>query len=245
MSLINFNSPSNNPVRSLTRNLQISVSNTLSQVLAAGFLNGLVDANSNPVLEAVDGTYINPLNNGGNGMILNTGDFLFIAYTGGQGVFQVSSVSSNLVTLALMVNPNQLYSQVALTLAQFLANYGTPALVIPAQGANTMIIVNSMQIVQNYGSAALAGGGAVTPQYGNTADGAGVAAGTSVAAADFQQTASAVYPIIGVSGSGKYLLDSSCANQGIYLSNPTAVFTAGTGSTFIVKSLYEVISTNS
>lgn len=135
------------------------------------------------------------------------------------------------------------YYQTSVTLTAFLANYATPVLVIPAQGANTMIILDSMQIVQTYGSAALAAGGAVTPQYGNTDHGGGVAAGTSVAAADFEQTASTVYPIIGTSGSGAYLLDSACANAGIYLSNPTAAFTGGTASTFIVKSKFHVIST--
>lgn len=135
------------------------------------------------------------------------------------------------------------YVVTTLTLAAFLANYGTPALVVPAQAATSMIIVENMQIVQVYGSAALAAGGAVTPQYGNTIHGGGVAAGTSVAAADFDQTAGTVYPIIGVSGPGKFLLDSACAGMGIYLSNPTAAFTGGTGSTFIVKTKFRVINT--
>lgn len=135
------------------------------------------------------------------------------------------------------------FNQVAPTLAQFLASFGTPVLMVPAQGANTLIIVDSYQIVQTYGSVALAGGGATTPQYANTADGGGVAAATSVAAADFAQTASTVYPGIGVSGSGKFLLDASCVNKGIFLSNPSGVFTGGTGSTFIIKTKFHVIST--
>jgi len=118
--------------------------------------------------------------------------------------------------------------------------FATPLLLVAAQGANTMIIVDNIALVMTFGSAAFAAGGVVAAQYDSTANGAGVIASTTEAAADYFATASTVFKL----NAGAVLAPfSTCANKGIYLSNVTQAFTTGTGSSFIVKIKYHVIST--
>ena len=148
---------------------------------------------------------------------------------------------SNTGALSLIPAINVL-TQVAMTAAQFNGMYAAPVLLVAAAGANTMIIVDSIELVMTYGSAAFAAGGVVAAQYDSTPDGAGVIASTTEAAADFFQTASTVFKLKG----GLVLAPfTTCANKGLYLSNVTQPFTTGTGSSFIVKVKYHVISTTS
>jgi hypothetical protein len=138
------------------------------------------------------------------------------------------------------------YAQVAMTAAQFNGMYAAPYQLVAAPGANMMIIVDSMQIVMTYGSAAFASGGVVAAQYGATVHGAGPLATNSEAAADFFATASTVFNFATEFGNTVGALPfSTCANAAIYLSNATGAFTTGTGSAFIVKVYYHTISTNS
>ena len=130
--------------------------------------------------------------------------------------------------------------QVAMTAAQFNGMYAAPVLLVAAPGANSMIVVDSIALVMTYGSAAFAAGGVVAAQYDSTANGAGVIASTTEAAADYFATASTVFKL----NPGAVLAPfTTCANKGLYLSNITQAFTTGTGSAFIVKVRYHVIST--
>jgi hypothetical protein len=245
MTILSFSSPPVGQYAGQTRIIPMAVSDNLAAVLASGYLNGQKDVNGNPILVAVNGVNLNPLNNGGNGLVVNQGDFLQIAYLGGQGIFQVVVGSGNVVSL--LNGFNTLYSQVALTLAQFVAMYATPQLLIPAQGANTLIVLDQMVIKQIYGSAALVngGGGNVLAQYGTTTHGGGIAASSLEEASDFTQTASTAYIFSGTSGNSSQVLYSVGVNVGVYLSVSGGVFSVGTGSSFLVDLKYTVLSSNS
>lgn len=149
--------------------------------------------------------------------------------------------------LATLVGPAQLQqvAQVALTAVQFNGMYAAPVLLVAAQGANTLIVVDSMQLVMTYVSANYAAGGIVFAQYDSTANGAGVKASNSEAAADFFAAASTTFNFLATSGNTVGILPfSTTVNKGLYLSNATQAFTTG-DSTWIVKVAYRVISTNS
>jgi hypothetical protein len=131
-------------------------------------------------------------------------------------------------------------AQVTMSAAQFNGAYAAPLLLVAAPGANTMIVVDSIALVMTYGSAAFAAGGVVAAQYDSTAYGAGVIATTTESADDFFATASTVFKL----NPGAVLAPfTTCANKGLYLSNVTQAFTTGTGSAFIVKVRYHLIST--
>lgn len=167
----------------------------------------------------------------------STGQFLAKTAAFVSGNFPVASG-----TAGLMVDsgvPAQKFAQVAMTAAQFNGMYAAPVVLVAAPGANTMIIVDSIQLVMTYGSAAFAAGGVVAAQYDSTANGAGVIASTTEAAADFFATASTVFKL----NPGAVLAPfTTCVNKGLYLSNVTQAFTTGTGSAFIVKVYYHLIS---
>jgi hypothetical protein len=200
------------------RIVRVSTDGTYSDVIAAGFVN--LAQVTNPEIS------------------FNTTDVFFVSYSG--SLFQIFTPSIDSSGVVTLTQSNSLSSQVAMTAAQFNGMYAAPVLLVAAPGANKMIIVNNIQLVMTYGSAAFAAGGVVAAQYDSTANGAGVNASTTEAAADFFQTASTVFKL----GQGLVLSPfSTCANKGIYLSNLTQAFTTGTGSSFIVKTNYKVIST--
>ncbi|MBX4189681.1 hypothetical protein KW791_00065 [Candidatus Parcubacteria bacterium] len=141
------------------------------------------------------------------------------------------------------VNNVLLYASVAVSAAEFNGAYAAPKLLIAAPGANKMIIVDRMEMVMTFVSAAYANGGVVFAQYDSTANGAGVKATNTEAAADFFAVASAVFAFIGTSNSTVGVLPfTTCANKGLYLSNATGAFTTG-DSTWIVKIHYRIIAT--
>lgn len=136
-----------------------------------------------------------------------------------------------------------LYASVAVSAAEFNGAYAAPKLLIAAPGANKMIIVDRMEMVMTFVSAGFASGGVVFAQYDSTANGAGVKATNTEAAADFFAVASNVFAFIGTSGNTVGALPfSTCANKGLYLSNATGAFTTG-DSTFVVKIHYRIIAT--
>jgi hypothetical protein len=138
------------------------------------------------------------------------------------------------------VNNLQLYASVAVSAAEFLGMYAAPKLLIAAPGANKQIIVDRMELVMTYGSAQFAAGGVVAAQYDSTANGAGVKATNTEAAADYTgAAASTTFPFNGAVVVAPF---STTVNKGLYLSNQTAAFTTG-DSTFICKVNYRIVST--
>jgi hypothetical protein len=155
-------------------------------------------------------------------------------------LLQTSGTAGLMVDSGIAATGVPLSAQVALTAAQFNGMYAAPVLLVAAPGANSMLVVDSIALVMTYGSAAFASGGVVAAQYDSTALGAGVIASSTEAAADYFATASTVFKL----NPGAVLAPfTTCANKGLYLSNITGAFTTGTGSAFIVKVKYHVIST--
>lgn len=127
--------------------------------------------------------------------------------------------------------------------AAFLGMFSSPIQLIPAAGANTIIVLHRAFIIFTYGSSQLANGGAVSFTYGS---GGSVLACASQQASDFTgATASTIYQFVGNSGNSSQVLASASVNTAIYLSNATGFFTSGNGSSFIVRAYYSVIPTNS
>lgn len=145
----------------------------------------------------------------------------------------------NIGTDSFNYNSSVISASVPITAAQFNGMYATPILLVSAPGLNRLIVLNRMELIQTYGSAAFAGGGLVAAQYGATINGAGPAASNTEAAADFQVTASTTYLFNGAIGAKPF---TTTVNQGLYLSNATGAFTTG-NSTFVAKLQYITIAT--
>jgi hypothetical protein len=131
------------------------------------------------------------------------------------------------------------YTTVAITAAQFNGMYAAPKLLVAAGGANTLLVLDKVDLLMTYVSANYAAGGVVAVQYDSTANGAGVIASTTLSAATFQAAVSTGFMFnTGVVPQ----TFSTCVNKGLYLSNITGAFTTG-DSTFVAHIWYKTIPT--
>jgi hypothetical protein len=131
------------------------------------------------------------------------------------------------------------YTTVAITAAQFNGMYAAPKLLVAAAGANTLLVLDKVDLLMTYGAANYAAGGVVAVQYDSTANGAGVIASTTLAAASFQAAVSTGFVFNGGVVPQTF---STTVNKGLYLSNITGAFTTG-DSAFVAHVWYKVIPT--
>lgn len=151
----------------------------------------------------------------------------------------VVAIGANKV-LSSMVSPLLLkYAAVPITAAEFNGMYDAPKLLVAAGGANTLVVLEQMQLAMTYNSAAYAAGGVAAVQYDSTVHGAGVLASTTKAAAVFQATASNTFTF----NAGVVDLPfATTVNKGLYLSNLTGAFTTG-DSDMVAHIWYRTIPT--
>lgn len=150
----------------------------------------------------------------------------------------VASVPTSLLSLGLgptVIN----YATVAITAAQFNGMYAAPKLLVAAPGANKIIVLDKIDLLMTYVSAAYAAGGVAAVQYDSTANGAGVIASSTLSAATFQAAASTGFVMNGGVVPQTF---STCVNKGLYLSNITGAFTTG-DSTYVAHIWYKIIPT--
>lgn len=130
-------------------------------------------------------------------------------------------------------------AKVAISSAEFKGMYAAPKLLVPAQGANTLIVLERLELLMTYNSIAYANGGTAAVQYDSTANGAGVIASTTLANTVFQPTASTGFNFNAGVVAQTF---STCVNKGLYLSNITGAFDTG-NSAFVAFVWYKVIPT--
>lgn len=149
------------------------------------------------------------------------------------------SIFTNTGTSAIPVFENASGSMtVSLTAAQIIAMYTTPVAIIPAITGKA-IIIDSMEFDITRTSTAFTGGGVVAVQYDSTANGAGTATTATIAATVVTGAAGrTITSRIPVNLSD--VASASIVGIGLYISNQTAVFAAGTG-TATVKVKYHLV----
>jgi hypothetical protein len=161
-----------------------------------------------------------------------SGDISIIA-SGATAIGANKVLSSMLSPLALK------YAAVAITAAEFNGMYAAPKLLVAAGGANTLLVLDKVQLLMTYGAAAYASGGTTAIQYDSTANGAGVIASTTLANTTFQATASTGWNFNAGVVAETF---STCVNKGLYISNITGAFTTG-DSNMVAHVWYKVIPT--
>jgi hypothetical protein len=142
--------------------------------------------------------------------------------------YLVTAVSPTTPSVTISAsNGGLLTANVSVTTAQMLAGiYTTSVAIIPAPGANRMIIPVNATIELVFNSIAYAAGGVVLLQYGSTANGGGTNAfGTTMTAAHMNNGASAVQGFAGVAQA--WATNATYANLGIYIGAQTQDFTTG------------------
>jgi hypothetical protein len=167
-------------------------------------------------------------------------DCCLIKYSNGYGFF-IPDFTTNFTFIAMQPAASvQNYVATDVPLAAFLTNYSAPVLIVPPV-ANQVIVAKGWAFEWIYGSAALVGGGAISLEYGNTVHAGGIIATNTIAAADLTGLAAD-----GIEYSNGGLMPMSAfaavVDKGLYLSNPTADFTVGTGGSAVVHVWYSVIT---
>lgn len=122
------------------------------------------------------------------------------------------------------------HATVSLTAANLIAMYAAPVALLPAPGSGKSIVVTRVAFTITRTATAFTGGGAAIIQYGTTVNGGGTQALDSTLAATV---------VTGAAGTtvscrnGAVISDLAAAtiqNAGVYISNATAAFAAGTGT---------------
>ena len=150
------------------------------------------------------------------------------------GKLAANSVTSAKVALNVLQ-----YATVAITASEFNGMYAAPKQLVAAGGANTLIVLDKVDLLMTYVGANYASGGVAAVQYDNTANGAGVIASSTLAAATFQAAASTGFMFnTGVVAQ----TFTTCVNKGLFISNVTGAFTTG-DSTFVAHVWYKVVAT--
>ena len=214
--------------------------------------NGTSTGSNEAVATIVASGYFNSLQqnltSGSEAGPMNVGDVIHIHGNDANGMYVVTSVTTN-VTVATYaaigsINSAQVvdtliqHVQVDLSLAEFIAAYTTSQEIVAAPGANKKLILHRASLAINYGGTVLANGGAMHLQYDSTANGAGTkATGTLAAATLIAATADTSF---GFSPVDTTLVDSTTLNKGLYLAMASADFTGGDSSTYKVDAWYSV-----
>ena len=125
---------------------------------------------------------------------------------------------------------------VALTAAQLISMYTTPIVVIPAvTGKKIYVDTVDFDIVRT--ATAFTGGGVVDVQIDSTANGAGTIVHADIAAAVVTGSAGTSHTHR-TSSDLSDIADASLTGKGLYISNKTAPFAAGTGTASVTVRYY-------
>lgn len=175
---------------------------------------------------------------------LVTGDLITVySLTENSYVTYQVTVASGVVTLAQQSTGTTARGRLSLTAAQLIAGYAAPIAItgLPALGANQMYSDVFAQFLFTYGSAQFTTGGALGIQYGATANLAGTKATSTLSNTQVNGVAAdsiaAIIPVT-IAPAAK----AAIANLGLFLSNDTAAFAVGTGTTVLVEVQAQIVS---
>ena len=130
---------------------------------------------------------------------------------------------------------------VNLSAAQIIAMYTTPVQLVAAPGSGKSIVVTKLVFTITRTSTAFTGGAAAIVQYDSTANGAGQNALDSTIASTVITGSAGTTVSLRNGAVIRDLASTGIQNKGLYISNGTAVFAAGTGTA--VVDVYYLVAT--
>ncbi len=149
-------------------------------------------------------------------------------------------IADDAVTSAKL-DPNTIqYLKVPMTAAQFNGMYAAPFEILPAPGANRLLVVKQAMLEVDYGGAQFANGGVFGLQYDTDVHGAGVGASETAAAA--VAIAWAADSTLALAGACPSSAAADTVNKSVCMSNLTGAFDTGS-STVDVHIWYEIVVT--
>jgi hypothetical protein len=147
-----------------------------------------------------------------------------------------TALAANAVTSAKLDTELLQAVTVNLTAANLIAMYATPVVIIPAV-AGKAIYIQSVEFDITRTATAFTGGGVVNLQYKNTANGAGTTLHADIAATVVTGAAGTTHTVR-IPSVLSDVADADITNVGVYISNKTAAFAAGTGTASVTVRYY-------
>lgn len=163
-------------------------------------------------------------------------DLVAIVYNGGNGFFTRNATTGAFEFAAPALAS---YAQVFMTSLEVQGMYAAPKLILPAPGANKLILIDRFTYEVDYGGVQYTNGGVTNLQYDSTVHGAGIAASDTTAAATINGWAADAFLTVNgaLAGAG------TVVNKGVYLSNQTAAFATG-NSPLTLHVFYSIVETS-
>jgi hypothetical protein len=158
----------------------------------------------------------------GDATMSNTGVLTIAA-----GAVSGSKIANNAVDYAQLALDVGAQATVTLSAAQIKALYDTPVQLVAAQGAGTLIIIDSILWDIAFVTTQYTAGGVLAAQYGNAAHGAGPVASGTLAAASLNGVAANGFLSNGGVAGTLSVTKTASQNVAVYLSNQTGDFTTG------------------
>lgn len=146
---------------------------------------------------------------------------------GAAAANMVTSTAGNLMTTTVTLNT-----------AAVTGSYAAPTVLVAAPGAGKTVIVQEATVyTASTGNTAYATGTSPVIQYDSTVHGAGTAATTALATGDLTASVSQIKSVTSPTGAL-----TGITNKGIYFSNATGAYTAGTGTNVVITLTYLVVT---
>lgn len=214
---------------------------TLATIAGSGYFNSfqqsLVSGSENGPLAVGDTIHLNGNDNNALYAVTSITSNVTVAAYSATGTVDTADLAADAVTSA-KIDPTVLkYAAVTMSSAEFKGAYAAPHLLVAAGGADTLVVLEDCMVLMTYGTTQYANGGVSHIQWDSTANGAGVIASSTQAAADWfdaASTANAYSP-----GAVKAPF-ANVVNKGLYFSNITGAFDTG-DSNFVVHIWYRIV----
>jgi hypothetical protein len=220
-----------------------AVSNSTPQVYQSSSLTATTFSHSHGTGDKVaSGTVglqeaINAANGAGGGVVVI--DAAWTQNGGTDAIVEAATLPAGVSLLDNRTGGEQTDVLATLTAAQVNTMFTTPVELIPAPAAGSFIVVNQAIFVNENGTTAWTGGGAITVGYGATNPPAPNALSGTIAATFL--TSPVVKQILTLAGAQiASAAESTVDALGIFISNATAVFATGTG-VLKIRLLYNVV----
>lgn len=190
---------------------------------------------------AASGYFNAGVTGGGVAYDLVTGDSVKV-YSTTDGTWATYRITNTAGVITSSVVASNVRAATSLTAVQLIAGYAAPILMLAAPGANRMYTDVSAQFVFTYGSAQFTTGGNLGIQYGSTANLGGTKCTSVLTNTQVNGiAASSIGAVIPVTVAPT--ASASIANTALYLSNDTAAFAVGTGTTILVNVNARIVPT--
>lgn len=162
-----------------------------------------------------------------------------LSASGTTGNLQDSTISASSVSSLITQVGNVTTVSVTLNPTQMAAAYATPVQLIAAPGAGKVIIVQEATVyTASTGNTPYATGTAPIIQYDSTVHGGGTnAVGSGLVAGDITAASSQIRCLV-----GSVAALTGVTNKGIFFSNATGAYTAGTGTNVTFTLTYQTIT---